>query len=213
MKIIALLIILFTSRVSQAYQLHLIDGVSGLSLSNTKVIITRENTIRCGSAPCPSNEIKFDRVTDQQGVIDTSTIYSKENLGGDFYLSISQYHPIRVPRVLNSKGMNNIEVIPLKIDSTFRQITFIDKISNKPLANLDVSFSRTEEECKSGVCKNIILREKTNRLGHIYYKFLMVFPGGLAEMNPVLLQTEYYLPYVRHHHHTGTVELFPKKMD
>jgi hypothetical protein len=213
MNIIIFLLTLSISSIVQAYQFQLTDGVTGQTLANTKVVMIRENTIRCESAPCPSNETKYNVVINRDGILDATSIYAKENLGGDLKLVVSQYHEVTVPRDLKPQQVNQLELIPLTIDSTFRQITFYNKITEQPLSGLEVTFSRTEKECTSGECPNVILKAKTNKLGHIYYKFLTLFPGGLAEMNPVWLHTTDYLPYARHHHHSGKVELIPKKIE
>lgn len=212
MKKFAFLVALFISDLAYSYQIQLIDAFSGFVLSKMKLSIIRENTIRCASAPCPSNETKHDLSSDQNGFINIGPIHSKENLSGDFLIVVSQYHPFRIPKVLNSKVLNKIELIPVKIDSSFRQITFMSKINNEPLTDLEVTFSREEKECSSRNCPSVFFKAKTNKLGHVFYKFLIAFPNGLAEMNPIWLHTKDYLPHVRHHHHKGQVELIPENL-
>lgn len=154
----------------------------------------------------------FFLTTDSNGILDIASIYAKNKLGGDFQIAAPEYYPVKLPRDLKTDQVNKLELTPLKIDSTYRQITFTSKITEEPLSGLEVTFSRTEKECTSGECPNIILKAKTNKLGHIYYKFLTLFPNGLGEMNPVWLHTTDYLPYVRHHHHRDKVELIPKEI-
>lgn len=212
MKKLIFLISLLPFSLAFSQQVQLLDGFTGFPLSKTNVTITRENTIRCASVPCPSNETKYDLVSDSSGIINIGTLYSNQNLGGNFEIAVSQYHQLIIPKNLNSQGVNKLELIPIKIDSSLRQITFASKINNELLADLEVNFSRVEKECHSTDCPDTFFKAKTNKLGHIYYKFLIAFPGGLGEMNPIWLHTKDYLPHARHHHQNGKVELIPKNL-
>jgi hypothetical protein len=182
MKKLIFLISLFASTLSFSQQVQLLDAFTGFPLSKTNVTIIRENTIRCASAPCPSNETKYGLVSDPSGIINIGTLYSNQNLGGNFEIAVSHYHQLIIPKNLNSQGVNKLELVPTKIDSSFRQITFVSKITSEPLTDLEVNFSREEKECHSSDCPGTFFKAKTNNLGHIYYKFLIAFPGGLAEM-------------------------------
>lgn len=212
MKKLIFLISLFASTLSFSQQVQLLDAFTGFPLSKTNVTIIRENTIRCASAPCPSNETKYDLVSDPSGIINLGTLYSNQNLGGNFEIAVSHYHQFIIPKILNSQGVKKLELVPIKIDSSFKQITFVSKINNEPLADLEVNFSRLEKECNGSDCPGTFFKAKTNKLGHIYYKFLVAFPNGLAEMTPIWLHTKDYLPHARHHHHNGKVELIPKNL-
>jgi hypothetical protein len=210
MKKLIFIISLLACNLAYPQQVQLLDAFTGFPLSKTNVTITRKNTIRCASAPCPSNETKYDLVSNPTGIINVGTLYSNQNLGGNFEVCVSHYHQLIIPKNLNSQGLNKLELVPIKIDSSFRQITFVNKINNEPLADLEVNFSRVEKECHNSDCPGTFFKAKTNTLGHIYYKFLLAFPNGLNEMKPIWFHTKDYLPHVRHHHHDGKVQLIPK---
>jgi hypothetical protein len=192
-----------------AFKLHFLDAFSGASLSNTKIILVRENTIRCIDDPCPSNEKEYFIVTDENGAGDLSSFLHPSK--GLVRVNISGYHSVHIGENLRPSEVNTIQMSPVKIDGSYRKLTIYSRTSNEPISGLEVVFSRSKKDCYKAPCENTVFRKRTNKLGHIFYKFLEAFPKGLSEESPIWLHTENFLPHARHHHHKGVVKLIPRK--
>ncbi len=192
-----------------AFKLHFLDALSGASLSNTKIILVRKNTIRCIDDPCPSTEMEYSLVSDENGLVDFSSFFHHPK--GLVRVNIPGYHSVHIGENLRPNEVNTVEMTPVIIDASYRKLTIYSKTSNEPISGLEVVFSRSKKGCYKATCENTVFRKRTNKLGHIFFKFLEAFPKGASEESPIWLHTENFHPHARHHHHKGIVKLIPRK--
>lgn len=198
--IVLFLSFLFTLNIF-AVEFTVYDSLTGKLISDSGATIRRENTIRCGSAPCHSNEMDHKITIDKAGkvkITDKSLLEWKEYL----ILIVKDYFPVRIKHIKDDV----VYLRPAHINNEYHEVKFIDKFAKKPITNQKVWFSTTKD-CVDGACSGIVFKGETNKFGIVYYKFLEIFPKGLAQMDPVYLFIKGYEPYTRHHHHRGEAQL------